>query len=457
MTNAETSRLTLAAAADALAKGTVTSTSLTDEALARINDPAGEGARAFVRRNDTRARKLAEASDAVRAAGHVRSPLEGLPISVKDLFGIAGEVSLAGSVVLKDAEAETADCPVVARLVAAGAVITGTTNMSEFAFSGLGINPHYGTPRNAYDRATGRIPGGSSSGAAVSVTDGMALAAIGTDTGGSIRIPAALCGLTGFKPTARRVPADGVVPLSTSLDSIGPIARSVACCAVIDAVLSSSGEDVPAALPLAGVRLAVPTTVVLSDMDETVSAAFARARKVLEAAGALITEIEIPEFAQLATINAKGGLIAAEAWHWHRALLEKAGDSYDQRVRQRILRGRDISAADYLETLASRKAWQAAVEARVAPFDAMILPSVPVIAPEIAPLEADDAAFFAANGLILRNPTMINFLDGCALSVPCHAAGEAPVGLMIAGTQMQDRKILALGLSIEAVLAAITA
>ncbi|MFN3498721.1 MAG: amidase family protein, partial [Pannonibacter indicus] len=223
------------------------------------------------------------------------------------------------------------------------------------------------------------------------------------------------------------------------------------------AVLSGSGEDVPAALPLAGVRLAVPTTVVLSDMDETVSAAFARARKALEAAGALITEIEIPEFAQLATINAKGGLIAAEAWHWHRALLEKAGDSYDQRVRQRILRGRDISAADYLDTLASRKAWQAAVEARVAPFDAMILPSVPVIAPEIAPLEADDAAFFAANGLILRNPTMINFLDGCALSVPCHAAGEAPVGLMIAGTQMQDRKILALGLSIEAVLAAITA
>lgn len=436
-----------------LANGEVSARDITEQAIARANDPAGEGARVYVRRNDERALKLAQASDLVRGAGHVRSPLEGVPISVKDLFDLAGETTLAGSVALKGKPKAPNDAPVVQRLIAAGAVITGTTNMSEFAFSGIGINPHYGTPKNPYERAVGRVPGGSSSGAAISVTDGMAVAAIGTDTGGSIRIPSALCGLTGFKPTAARVSAAGVVPLSTSLDSIGPLARSVTCCAIIDRIISGEEGDLPVALSLKGLRLAVPQTVVLGDMDETVSRAFSRTLTVLSRAGAVISDIALPEFSEVAQIYARGGLVAAEAFFWHRKLVEEAGNQYDHRVRMRILRGRDVSAADYLETLAARVAWRARVDAAIAGYDALILPTVPIIAPEIAPLEADDDAFFAANGLILRNPTMINFLDGCALSVPCHVPDEAPVGLMIAGSSMQDRKILSVGLAIEAALA----
>jgi aspartyl-tRNA(Asn)/glutamyl-tRNA(Gln) amidotransferase subunit A len=435
-----------------LASGQATSRKLVDAAIAAINDPAGQGAKTFIRRNDARARAMADASDLMRGVGQVRSLLEGVAISVKDLFDLAGEVTTAGSVANSHAVPATADAPVVQALVRAGAVITGTTNMSEFAFSGLGLNPHYGTPLNAYDRSTGRISGGSSSGAAVSVTDGMAVAAIGTDTGGSIRIPAALCGLTGFKPTARRVSRNAVLPLSTSLDSIGPIASSVACCALIDGVISGETERCLEQLPLAGLRLAVPQTVVLNDMDEHVAASFAATLSLLSKAGAQIAEIDVPEFAQVATINAKGGLIAAEAWHWHRNLLENRGDAYDQRVRGRILRGRDISAADYLDLLEARTAWQQGVNEKLSAFDAVLMPTVPTVAPAVASLEADDATFFATNGLMLRNPTMINFLDGCALSVPCHVAGSAPVGLMIAGGPMTDAKVLSVGLAIEQAL-----
>jgi aspartyl-tRNA(Asn)/glutamyl-tRNA(Gln) amidotransferase subunit A len=430
---------------------------LAEAAIAAIDDPTGQGNAAFIRRNDARARHLAQASDILRDTGERRSPIDGVPISVKDLFDVAGEVTTAGSLVLRDAEPALSDAPVVRALKRAGAVITGTTNMSEFAFSGLGLNPRYGTPLNAYDRATGRIPGGSSSGAAVSVTDGMAVAAIGTDTGGSIRIPAALCGLTGFKPTARRVSREGVAPLSTSLDSIGPIAPSVTCCAILDAIIAGEEPETLKPAALHGLRLAVPQTMVLDNMDPTVAAAFDASLQELSQAGALLSEIEIPEFSQLASINTKGGLIAAEAWHWHRSLVEAKGEIYDQRVRNRILRGRDMTAADYLDVLAARLAWQTQVMQRVAGFDAVILPTVPIIAPPVAPLIADDAAFFATNALILRNPTMVNFLDGCALSIPCHMAGSAPVGLMIAGGPMTDAKILSVGLAIEQALRSRTA
>jgi aspartyl-tRNA(Asn)/glutamyl-tRNA(Gln) amidotransferase subunit A len=443
---------TVVETAEALDRGIVSSSTLTKETLARINDPAGEGVRVYIRRNDQRAVKLAEASDTLRTAGIKRSPLEGVPISVKDLFDIAGETTLAGSIALKDAPAAQEIAPVVQRLIAAGAVITGTTNMSEFAFSGIGINPHYGTPRNPYDRDTGRVPGGSSSGAAISVTDGMAVAAIGTDTGGSIRIPSALCGLTGFKPTARRVSAQGVVPLSTSLDSIGPLAASVTCCAIIDSIISGDGLDVPVEAPIKGLRLAVPQTIVLSDMDETVSRAFSRTLDLLSDAGAIISEIGLEEFSEVADIYARGNMVAAEAFAWHRELISRAAENYDPRVKLRITRGGELSAADYIRTLETRAAWKRRVLQKVHGFDAMIMPTVPVIAPAIQPLINDDAKFFAANGLILRNPTMINFLDGCALSVAMHQGDEAPSGLMIAGTEMRDRQILSVGLAIERVL-----
>lgn len=437
----------------ALASGRTSSVALTEAALARAQTNDGEGARVFTRLYAERALKAARASDALRQAGFARSPIEGLPISIKDLFDVAGDITMAGSVALDDAPPAAADAPVVQRLFAAGAVIVGRTNMTEFAFSGLGLNPHYGTPLNPFDRAAKRIPGGSSSGAAVSVRDDMAAAAIGTDTGGSVRIPAALCGLTGFKPTARRVSREGVLPLSTSLDSIGPIARSVACCAMLDAILSGTGENLLGEASLAGLRLAVPKTVALDSMDAVVAATFDAALGTLSRAGAQISEIAVPEFAQLGAINAKGGFAAAEAWHWHRELIQRAGDRYDPRVRLRILRGREMSAADYIDVLAARTAWIGAAEARIAPFDALVMPTVPVIAPRIDEL-ADDAIYGATNLLILRNPSLINFLDGCALSVPCHRPGEAPVGLMIAGAAGRDRTILSIAQAVEQALRA---
>ncbi len=443
---------TIASLGAALEAGRTSAAALTEQALARSGDPGGEGVRVFTRLYGDRAPGWARASDVLRKDGVVRSPLEGLPISIKDLFDVRGEATLAGSVALDGAPSAAEHAPVVRRLLAAGAVLVGRTNMTEFAFSGLGLNPHYGTPLNPYDRATGRIPGGSSSGAAVSVTDGMSVAAIGTDTGGSVRIPAALCGIVGFKPTARRVPRQGVLPLSTSLDSVGPLAPTVACCAEIDSILSGSGEGVPAPTPLAGLRLAVPTTLVMDGADEAVIEAFAAALGMLRDAGAQVSEIAVPEFASLATINAKGGLAASEAWHWHRDLIAREGARYDPRVLVRMLRGNDMSAADYLDVLEARTTWVAAVEARLAPFDALLMPTVPVVAPALSALEADDAAYGVANALILRNPTLINFLDGCALSVPCHPPETAPVGLMIAAPGGADRRLLSIGQGIEQTL-----
>ncbi|PFH11595.1 aspartyl-tRNA(Asn)/glutamyl-tRNA(Gln) amidotransferase subunit A [Collimonas sp. PA-H2] len=443
---------TLHSLSEALRQNGTSSAALTEAALTRALDPAGEGRRVFTELYAAPARAAAQASDLLRASGQPRSPIEGLPISVKDLFDVAGSVTRAASVVLNDAAPASVNAVAVQRLLAAGAVIVGRTNMTEFAYSGLGINPHYGTPRNPWDRANARIPGGSSSGAAVSVSDGMAVAAIGSDTGGSVRIPAALCGLTGFKPTARRVSLEGVLPLSAQLDSLGPIAASVSCCVVLDAILA--GEPVSNLTPFAlrGLRLAVPTTLVLDAVDQQVAAAFARARARLQAAGALIDEVEIPEFAAATVINAKGGFTAAEAYAWHRKLIAERAASYDPRVISRIQRGKEISAADLLDLFAARKQWIAAVEQRVAGYDAMLMPTVPIVAPPIAALEGSDEAYFAANGMILRNPALINFLDGCALSLPCHAAGEAPVGLMLAGVAGQDRKILEIGLAVEALL-----
>ncbi|HWI82622.1 amidase [Ramlibacter sp.] len=446
-----TALTTIAQHAAALAAGRTTSAALTDAALARIQAPQGEGARAFTRVYDAGARAAARAADELRGAGLARSAIDGLPISIKDLFDVAGETTMAGSVARRGEPAAVADAPVVQRLRAAGAVIVGRTNMTEFAFSGLGINPHYGTPLNAWDRASGRIPGGSSSGAAVSVTDGMAVAGIGSDTGGSVRIPAALCGLVGFKPTARRVPLQGALPLSASLDSIGPIAASVDCCARLDAILS--GHDLaPRPATLRGLRLAVPLTVALDGMDDHVAASFRTALSRLSAAGVLVQEVELPAFAKLAGINAKGGLTAAEAWWWHRDLVARAAASYDPRVVSRILRGKELSAADYLDLRQARAAWTAEVGAALEGFDALVLPTVPVVAPTVAELTAADDDYFRANGLILRNPTLINFLDGCALSVPCHAPGTAPAGFMIAGGAMSDRRVLSLGLALEAIL-----
>lgn len=444
--------VTLSHCASALAEGVTSAHELVDQALERIASPQGEGARAFTRVYAEAARQSAAVSDMLLAAGQARSGIEGLPISVKDLFDVAGDTTLGGSVALQGHPAATADAVAVQRLKSAGAVIVGRTNMTEFAFSGLGINPHFGTPLNPWDRATGRIPGGSSSGAAVSVADGMALAGLGSDTGGSLRIPAALCGLVGFKPTASRVPTQGALPLSTSLDSIGAIAPSVACCAQLDAILSGDRFTALRPASLKGLRLAVPSTLVMEGVDVQVAQSFERALARLSALGAVVQALAVPAFARLATINAKGGLVAAESWAWHRELLASSGSRYDPRVSSRIQRGQAMSAADHIDVLNARTAWIAEVQAQIAEHDALVMPTVPVVAPALAETANSDELYTRTNLLMLRNPTLINFLDGCALSLPCHRPGDAPVGLMLAAPRMHDQRLLSISLAVEAAL-----
>ncbi|WP_291858411.1 amidase [Bradyrhizobium sp.] len=442
---------TLAALADDLAGGRTSARKLVDSCLARIADTSGEGARAFIHVDAEAAIEAAEAMDRLREVKAAPSRFAGIPISIKDLFDIRGQVTRAGSRALDDSPAAEADAPAVARLRRAGFVVIGRTNMTEFAYSGIGINPHYGTPKGVWQRNVGHVPGGSSSGAAVSVVDGMAHGALGTDTGGSCRIPAAYNGIVGFKPTQRRVPLDGAVPLSFTLDSIGPLARTVVCCAALDAVLANETFVPLQPRPVKGMRLAVPTTVALDDLDDEVAGTFERALEALSRQGALIERIEVPEFLDVAVMNAKGGFAAAESYAWHRYLIAAKGNVYDPRVSLRILRGESLSAADYVDLLNARKSLIARATVRLAPYDALVMPTTANTPPRIAAL-ADDKAFTRANLLSLRNCTLINMMDGCAISLPCHREGEVPVGLMLAASGGADRRIFELAAAMEGVI-----
>lgn len=435
----------------ALEQGKTTAVALTEAALARINDPQGEGAHTFLKVYDQAALKAAKLSDKLRAAGQVRSPLEGIPVSIKDLFDVVGDRTRGASKVLNDAAPATENALLIQRLIDAGAILVGRTNMTEFAFSGLGINPHYGTPRAPWNRDQGHIPGGSSSGAGVSVADDMCTVAIGTDTGGSVRIPAAFCGLTGFKPTAERIPTQGVLPLSFSLDSTGPIGHSVTCCALTDSVLSAEPAPELTPIPYHHLRIAVPKDVVFNSLDTTVSQRINAAILALTNSGVQVERIEIPEFNQLAYINRKGGFVCAEAWALHRDLIEEHQDLYDPRVAHRILIGKEQSAADYIDLLAEREQWIRSVEERLEPYDAFIMPTCPIVPPRISDLE-DEEQYFNHNALILRNPSIVNFLNGCAISLPCHPEGQAPVGLTLAAPAHHDAHLLRVAYTIEQLL-----
>jgi aspartyl-tRNA(Asn)/glutamyl-tRNA(Gln) amidotransferase subunit A len=402
----------------------------------------------FVRRFEADAAAAADRADG-------GTPLAGLAVSIKDLFDVAGQPTTAGSAALADAPVALADAPCVARLRAAGGVLIGHTNLSEFAFSGVGLNPHHGTPANpataALD-ATPRIPGGSTSGGAVSVASGAAWAALGSDTGGSIRIPAALQGLVGFKNTARLTPTAGCVPLSPTLDTACAITRSVRDAVLLHGLLAAR----PLALPsraLADWRLAVPLTLMLDALEAPVAQAFERALGVLRSAGARIDEIELPSLLDAAALQRGGGLPAAESWAWHRERLAARGAQYDPRVALRIRRGAAIDAGELAALHRERAGWIARMEQALAGHDALLSPTVPLIAPPIAPLVASDDAFFATNALLLRNPSLVNLLDGCALSLPCHRAGDWPVGLMVCAPALADARVLAVGLALEAAMA----
>ena len=421
-----------------------------DERLARAESSAA--AHVFTRLYPQAARLAARHADDCHAAGLASGPLAGVPVTIKDLYDVAGETTLAGTRVLVGTPAALQDAPAVARLRAAGAAILGKTNMTELAFSGIGINPHYGTPVNPADSRVPRIPGGSSSGAAVSVALGLAVAGLGSDTGGSIRIPAALCGVVGFKSTQSRVPIQGAVPLSASLDTVCAMTRSVADCLVVDGVLSGRPLAV-ARRPLKGRRLAVPQTLWLDDLDATVARAFERSLSRLSQAGAILEEIALPELAEIATLNAPGGFSPVECWAAHHTRIANAMAQLDPRVATRVKLGQNVSAADYLAMLSNRQGWIARVEQALQGYDAVLAPTVPTVAPEIDRLVRDDDAFAAANRSMLRNTFAINFLDGCSFSLPCHVAGELPVGLMVSSVRGDDARLGSVALAIEAALA----
>jgi aspartyl-tRNA(Asn)/glutamyl-tRNA(Gln) amidotransferase subunit A len=440
---------TVAQLARDLGAGRTTSRELVEQALARIAAPYGEGPRAFLKVYAEAARADAEYADRLRKSGVRRSAVDGLPVSLKDLFDVAGDVTRAGSKVLA-LEAKR-DAAAVERLRAAGAIFVGRTNMVEFAFGGVGLNPHYGTPRNPWDRQSARVPGGSSSGAAVAQAEGMCVMALGSDTRGSIRGPAALCGVTGWKPTAARVPREGAFPLSFTLDSVGPLANSVACCAAYDAVLAGEPEGGLAQLEAKGLRLLLPRSSALAELDREVERAFDAALARCSARGALIEEKPVPAFDRQAEYFKGGGYAGAEAYYIHRPYLERL-DEYDPRVGQRILLAKDFSAADYIALGELRAAYMREVGALAAPYDAIVMPSVACVAPTIAQTEASLDDYMRWNMRILRNPGLINFLDGCAASIPCHEPGTAPVGLMVCGTALTDRRTLAVAAALERAL-----
>jgi len=439
--------LTIEQAAQALAAGTTTARALLEESFAAVaRQPA-----AFMVLHHEAARATADAQDMLRRAGRAPSRYAGIPVAVKDLFDEAGQVTRAGSRALQNAAPAAQDAPVVARLQAAGMVVMGRTNMVEFAFSGLGVNPHYGTPTTPFDRATGRLPGGSSSGAAVAAADGMGFGGLGSDTGGSCRIPAALCGVVGYKPTASRVPLKGAFPLSFSLDSIGPIARSVSCCQIIDGIIADSPAH-HAALPLAGLRLAVLRNYMEEGMEDAVANAYAETLSRLSALGATLTDIRIAEIEALPAVNGTGGFAASEAWAWHHDIIDRAGQDYDPRILKRIRRGEAMTSENYLALLAARKNLIAAVAPQTAPFDAVLAPTCPLTPPSIAEVE-DEREYNRINMALLRNTAVFNFLDRCSISIPCHRPGTAPVGLMITGENGGDGKLFAVARAVEAALA----
>ena len=418
-----------------------------DAALGRIDDANGEGARACLTVYREQAKAAAEAADARAKAEISLGPLDGTIISIKDLFDVAGEVTRAGSKALaEEAKPAAADAPVVRRLRAGGAIIIAKTNMSEFAYSGVGANPHFGTPGNPADRK--RVPGGSSSGAAVSAADGMCEIAIGTDTGGSCRIPGALCGIVGYKPSRQRIPTDGAFPLSYSIDSIGPIARSVEACARADSVMAGESYAPLEPAPLAGLRVGVVEGMPVENLDETVATRFPQALDVLRRAGARLSNETLSQIDGMVQVNSKGGVQPAEAFTVHRDLLSRRADAIDPNVRARLERARNVSAADYIDMVRDRARLICSMDARIADLDVLVWPTTPIVAPTMVEVAAADD-FARKNAMLLRNTVIVNFFDLCAISIPMRRDGGLPTGLMLVARNGHDHRLFRIAAAVE--------
>jgi len=416
-----------------------------DAALDRIESVADPAI--FTQLYVASARSAADAADERLRLGERIGPLDGDIITIKDLFDVAGEPTTAGSAILRDAPAADADAVVVRRLREAGGVILGKTNMTEFAYSGLGLNPHWGTPRNAVARD--RIPGGSSSGAGVSVALGVADLAIGTDTGGSVRIPASLNGVVGFKPTASRIPRDGVFPLSRSLDSVGPLARSVQACADADAVMAGLAPEQVEPAALAGLRFGVAADY-LPDTDPAVLRAFDHVLRGLERENAIVREVSLGDLvAEMHAILTEASIVPFEAAQLHADRLATRANEFDPRVLARIRGGQKIAESQYLLSVRRRDRLIAAMDQRLTEWDCLILPTTPKTAPLISEAEGEPA-FKVLNALMLRNPSFANFFDLCAISLPM-AIEPLPAGVMLVGRHGSDRNLLSIARSVEMV------
>jgi aspartyl-tRNA(Asn)/glutamyl-tRNA(Gln) amidotransferase subunit A len=430
-----------------------TSVERLEAALARIDDPKGEGARTCLTVYRDQAKAAAQAADARAKSGISLGPLDGAIVSLKDLFDVAGEVTRAGSKVLADeAKPATQDAPIVQRLRAAGAVIVAKTNMSEFAFTGIGINPHYGTPGNAADVA--RVPGGSSSGAGAAIGHKFCEIAIGTDTGGSIRIPAALNGVTGFKCSRQRVPTAGAFPLSGSLDSVGPLANNIADCANTDAVMAGEAPWTLDLAPLAGLRVGVAQGAPIENLDDTVGRSFPAALDRLEKAGAYLSKETLPLIDDMMKVLSRTSILVAEAYAIHRDRLARRAADIDPIIVGRTEKGRDISSADYIDVLQTRAAMVRAMDARLADLDVLVMPTCPIVAPRIDEVAADPKVFMGRNAMLLRNTTIVNFFDCCSVSLPLPREGGLPTGLMLVARNGHDRRLLRIAAAMERLFAA---
>jgi len=422
-----------------------------EAALSRIDDPKGEGARACLTIYREQARAAAEVADARAKAGISIGPLDGTIVTIKDLFDVAGEVTRVGSKVFaEEAKPAAADAPAVQRLRGGGAVIVAKTNMSEFAYTGIGANPHFGTPGNPADRT--RVPGGSSSGAAVAAADGMCEVAIGTDTGGSCRIPGALCGIVGYKPSRQRIPTEGAFPLSYSIDSIGPIARSVEACAKADAVMAGENFTPIEPAPLAGLRIGVVQGSALENLDETVTKRFSDALARLRQANARMSEEKLAQLDGMAQVNSKGGVQPAEAFAVHRDLLSRRADAIDPNVRVRLERARTISAADYIDMVRERQRLIRSMDGRLADIDVLAWPTTPMVAPTMQEVAAPDE-FARKNAMLLRNTVIVNFFDLCAISLPLPRESGLPTGLMLVARNGRDQRLFRIAAAVERLFA----
>jgi aspartyl-tRNA(Asn)/glutamyl-tRNA(Gln) amidotransferase subunit A len=423
-------------------------------ALARASEPG-----LFTCLLEARAVAEARASDARWDAGRPLGPLDGVPVVWKDLFDVSGAPTTAGSETRRHASVATEDSFAVGRLAESGCVSLGKVGLSEFAYSGLGLNPHFGTPINRFSRDGQRAPGGSSSGSAVAVAARMAWIGLGTDTGGSVRVPAAFNGLVGFKPSIGRFDKRGVFPLSKTLDVPGPLAQTVQDCAWVDAALRGQPLHPLAPHGVAGLSFVVPINLVFEGIEPEVRTAFERLLECLRGAGARIVHRHIAAFDALAALTARHGTIAAaEGYFWHQALVDgPQASTIDRRVLARLVRGTTMSALDLLTLQAAHLRLRHECAALLG--DAwMLCPTVVHVAPLVAPLEADDELFHRTNLRTLQNTLPGNFADLCGVSLPMGVgAAGMPVGALISGASGRDAALLAVAAGVEQLLAALWA